>query len=139
MIKFKHYEVSRLADFHLSFYECVGILTHLLATSDDKSADIDDALTALVSFDYWEHGYPSKDKTEYVFKDKTTGVTYTALFYKVNDDYLTVALTKEVDFYDVIYFDHPLGKKVIFTHTFTDDELMEIIDYSTYEDDKEIG
>lgn len=138
MIKFERYEVSRLGDFHLSFYECVGILTHLLATSEDKSTDIDDALTALVSFDYWSHGYPSNDKTKYVFKDKTTGVEYTALFYKANDDYLTLTLTKEVDFYNAIYFDHPLGKKVIFTHTFTDDELMEIIDYSTYEDDKEI-
>ena len=143
MIKYKRYEVSRLADFHLSFYECVGILTHLLATSENKSAEIDDALTALVSFDYWTHGYPSKDKTRYIFEDKTTGMKYTALFYMVDDDYCTVTITKEVKHYllhpDPAYSKlYKLNKKVILAHTFTDDELMDIIDYSTYEDDMEI-
>lgn len=115
MIKFAPFITYEMDECYLTELECVGIITVQMAAWDcDLSCGILDSLHSL-DYTYWYDR--DLNQTRFDFGD------YTA-FFKFYDGRNKVQLL-------ICKMGHSAP---IFSHIFTEDEMMEFVDYSSYRD-----
>lgn len=134
MLTYTQYVTSRIDKVNFSYYECIGILVSTLIAEINEIQDSfkKEQLTAILQ------SLTSDDTTRYYLSykdDKTTFIidnTFVAIFY-------TKYITSEQKIYLRVERKYELGpNSLVLLHEFTDDEEMELIDFSTWQEDRKL-
>ena len=134
MLTYTQYVTSRIDKVNFSYYECIGILVSTLIAEINEIQDSfkKEQLTAILQ------SLTSDDTTRYYLSykdDKTTFIidnTFVAIFY-------TKYITSEQKIYLRVERKYELGpNSLVLLHEFTDDEEMELINFSTWQEDRKL-